>query len=145
MRHKYAYGQNLYIYENGQARPRAYLISGEGEVAIDSYRAGKITLLVTAETPATLFLSEANYPGWKFVIDGGVTKYPRPQAIFCATELAAGTHRVEFVYDPWSLKIGAVISGLTVLLLTGLLFFGKTKDRRLKTKDRRLKTEDYVQ
>jgi hypothetical protein len=121
LHHKYAYGQDFYIYRNERAKPRAYLIKGRGAVTIDSYRPGRITLLATAETAATLFLSEASYPGWKFLVDGQFAGAPKPQAIFSAVELAPGRHRVEFVYDPLSLKVGALISGLTLLLGVGLL------------------------
>jgi hypothetical protein len=115
-------GQCLYIYRNEKAKPRAYLVKGKGSVAIVSYRPGRITLWATAETAAKLFLSESSYPGWKFLVDGKFAGVPRPQALFCAVDLTPGEHRVEFVYDPLSFKLGALISGLTVLLLGGLLW-----------------------
>jgi hypothetical protein len=121
LRHKYAYGQDLYIYRNERALSRAYLVSGEGAVTIDSYRPGRITMIATAETAATLFLSEASYPGWKFLVDGKFAGVPKPEAVFSSVSLEPGRHRVEFVYDPLSLKVGALISGLTILLAGGLM------------------------
>lgn len=123
LRQKYAYGHSLFVYRNELAKPRAYLLSGQGRVTIDSYRPGRITLLATAETAATLFLSEASYPGWRFLVDGKFAGAPNPQGVFSAVALKPGRHRVEYAYDPLSLKIGALISALTAALAAGLLLW----------------------
>lgn len=127
LRRKDKYGRQVFLYENRNVRPRAYLLNAPGKVVISNYRPGKITLQVTAESAGLLFLSEANYPGWKFIVDGKQVKFDKPKAIFSSVDVSAGTHRVEYVYDPASLKIGAIISAFCLLLTAyGLI---KWRDR----------------
>jgi hypothetical protein len=116
LRRKDKYGRQVFLYENLKERPRAYLLNAPGKVIISSYRPGKITLQVTAESAGLLFLSEANYPGWKFIVDGKRVKFDKPRAIFSSVEIPSGSHRVEYIYDPLSLKIGAIISTFCLLL-----------------------------
>jgi hypothetical protein len=123
LRSKQVHGRATYLYRNENVKPRAYLVSGEGSAAITSYQPGRIALTVTAETTATLFLSESSYPGWQFRVDGRSAGEPKPNAVFSSLALSPGRHRVEFIYEPMSLKLGALISGLTGLLLIGLSFW----------------------
>jgi uncharacterized membrane protein YfhO len=53
-----------------------------------------------------LVLSDTYYPGWKAFVDGKETKIYRADYAFRAIPLNAGTHRVEFTYDPISFKLG---------------------------------------
>ena len=117
LRHKYQYGSHVYLYENREVKPRAYFVEGKGRVEINDYRPGKIVMKATAEGDAVLFLSEAYYPGWKFMVDGKEKKVLRQNAIFSAVRLNAGTHDVTYVYDPMSFKAGAVISIVCILFL----------------------------
>jgi len=38
-----------------------------------------------------------------------------------ALELPPGRHRFTLVYDPWSVKVGALLSGLTLALAGGVV------------------------
>jgi uncharacterized membrane protein YfhO len=62
-----------------------------------------------------LVLTDAHYPGWRALTDGLEMPIYRADLLFRAVYLPAGQHRVEFVYDPLSFKLGAAIS-LTALL-----------------------------
>ena len=68
-----------------------------------------------------LVLSDMYYPGWKAFVDGEETKIYRADYTFRAIPLNAGTHQVEFVYDPISFKVGA---GVTVLGILGCIGMG---------------------
>ncbi len=118
LRHKYQFGQNLYIYGNRNVKPRAYLVSGAGRAGFTAYRPGLIELKTEAKVPAQLFLCEARYPGWRALVDGQETRILPAERFFQAVEVPAGAHEVRFVYDPWSLKLGA---GISLLALAGLL------------------------
>jgi ABC-type proline/glycine betaine transport system permease subunit len=45
-------------------------------------------------------------------------------------ELPAGNHRVEFVYDPISFKIGLMISSFTVVFLIAVPLAGMIRRKR---------------
>ena len=74
-----------------------------------------------------LVLSDTYYQGWKAFVDGKGTKIYRADYAFRAIPLNAGTHRVEFVYDSMSFKLGA---GVTLLGILGCIGLGWIARRR---------------
>lgn len=73
---------------------------------------------VASEAPAAglLVLSDTYYPGWHASIDGEPAPILRANGLFRAVAVRAGEHRVVFEYMPKSLRIGAGISGMALLL-----------------------------
>jgi uncharacterized membrane protein YfhO len=73
-------------------------------------------------------LTDAHYPGWRALADSLETPIYRADLLFRAVYLPAGQHRVEFVYDPLSFKLGAAIS-LTALLglVVGIAWWSKRR------------------
>jgi len=67
-----------------------------------------------------LFVSETYYPGWRATLDGREVKIEPSHQIFRAIKVPAGEHKVKFVYDPLSFKIGSLISLLTLAGLIGI-------------------------
>ena len=122
LRHKNQFGQNLYIYENQRVKPRAYFSQGAGRVDLAAYRPGLLALKTASMAPASLFLSETRYPGWQALVDGRAVKIKPADRFFQAIDLPAGAHEVRFVYDPWSLKLGAGISLLSIVLISTSYF-----------------------
>lgn len=66
-----------------------------------------------------LVFSEVDYPGWRAFVDGNAVPLLRADYVLRALCVSAGDHEVTLVYDPPLLKIGALISGLTLLFLIG--------------------------
>jgi len=93
----------------------------DNEAAIVDYRNNSIKLSVNAERPKILVLSETYYPGWKAFVDGQEKKILKANFAFRAVPLLAGKHMVEFIYDPWTFKIGLYITLATII---SLLSFG---------------------
>jgi hypothetical protein len=81
----------------------------------------RLRLLVQATESTLLVLSDTYFPGWKAFVDGQETKIYRANYAFRAIPLGAGAHRVEFVYDPLSFKLGA---GVTFLGIIGCFIVG---------------------
>jgi hypothetical protein len=75
----------------------------------------RLVLQATAEENSILVLSDTYYPGWKAFVDGKKTKIYRADYTFRAIVLSAGPHRVEFVYDPLSFKLGALFTFLGII------------------------------
>ncbi|HDQ74055.1 MAG TPA: hypothetical protein ENN19_18455 [Chloroflexi bacterium] len=67
-----------------------------------------------------LVFSEVDYPGWRATVDGVSTPLVRVDYVLRALCVPPGEHRVTMVYDPPSLKIGAAVTGLTLLLVAAL-------------------------
>lgn len=93
---------------------KSSLDKGADRVQVTSYSSNRITLNVSTQTRAYLVLSEVYYPGWKAYVDGlEKTIFPADYA-FRGIPIDPGEHKVEFRYQPISIKIGGIISLLTL-------------------------------
>ncbi|MBI5603698.1 MAG: YfhO family protein, partial [Deltaproteobacteria bacterium] len=100
-------------------------------VQVTSYGANRITLNVLSQTRAYLVLSEVYYPGWKAYVDGREkTIFPADYA-FRGIPIDPGEHKVAFRYQPISIKIGGIISLLTL----SFIFLVSVGWRRKKDKN----------
>ncbi len=91
-----------------ESRPQARALRvapGEAEYAINVQR------------PGMLVLSEVFYPGWEAALDGKPVPLLRVNYALRGVPLPAGEHRVHLRFQPSSVRLGAVISALGVLLL----------------------------
>lgn len=91
-----------------------------GEAQITHYGNQDVQIQARLDQPGVLVLTDAFYPGWKVFVDGKEQTVLRANYLFRAVELRAGNHRVEFVYDPLSFKIGWIISLLTALVIISI-------------------------
>jgi hypothetical protein len=101
------------------------------KVEFISEKNNRLQLLVNSTENNLLILSDTYYPGWKAFVNGKETKIYRADYTFRGISLNAGTHQVEFVYDPISFKLGAVATFLGIL---GCIVFGWVTRRRRRSK-----------
>jgi hypothetical protein len=94
--------------------------SFRGDARIKLYQNDQVQINAQLNEPGILVLTDAFYPGWKVFVDGKEQRILRANYLFRGVELAAGNHRVEFVYDPLSFKIGWIISLLTAAALISI-------------------------
>jgi hypothetical protein len=66
-----------------------------------------------------LVLAYTYYPGWRATVDGQPTQILRANYVFMALPLEPGRHQVILRYQPFSWKLGALVSGMSVLLVIG--------------------------
>ncbi|MGP0566226.1 MULTISPECIES: YfhO family protein [unclassified Nitrospina] len=92
---------------------------------------GSVTLTATTPEPQVLVLSDAHYPGWKASIDGEDVPLYRANLVFRAVVVPAGTHQIRFEYRPWSFRLGAGITLVTIVLCGAFLL--KPKRRHANT------------
>jgi len=83
---------------------------------------GRVMVQVEHGAPGILIVADAYYPGWRATLDGlPVASFP-VDALFRGIDMPAGTHTVEMVYAPASLRWGIAISlGSSLLFGLGLL------------------------
>ena len=77
---------------------------------IKEYRYNKVMIDVNMENPGFLVLTDIYYPGWKVYVDDEEKEILVADYLFRAVFLEEGMHSVEFIYDPYSFKIGLWIS-----------------------------------
>lgn len=92
----------------------------QNQIVMEKSRSGLWKVGVTLEKPATLVIREADYPGWQARLDSAPVPHEQFQDEFLALTVPAGTHAVEFIYQPRSFLIGLALSGGTFLGLLGM-------------------------
>jgi hypothetical protein len=99
----------------------------------------RVLLEANLNAPGLLVLADVFYPGWKCFVDGKENKIYRTDYVLRSVFVPAGKHTVEFKYDPWSFKIGAIISLSTLIALLVWLMWACIRDRKALTVDRYLR------
>ena len=84
---------------------------------IVKYSPGKVVIEANVGSPQFLVLSDSYYPGWKAYIDGEQAKIYRADYILRAVHIDPGRHTIEFIYDPFSFKIGAIMTLAALALI----------------------------
>jgi hypothetical protein len=100
--------------------PLACTGDGSGQAEVVHYTGNRIEVRVQGGG-GLLVLSEVDYPGWRASLDGASVQIVRADHVLRALCVPAGEHHVTLVYDPPLLKVGLAITGLTLLLLIGVV------------------------
>jgi uncharacterized membrane protein YfhO len=93
------------------------------QVTIVSYEPERVIIEADLASEGYLILTDAYYPGWRACVDGKESSIIRANLMFRAVSLSAGQHRVEFFYEPVSLKVGAALSVAALLVIVASLFW----------------------
>ena len=86
-------------------------------VVIEGIEPDAMALRVSTPTRALLVVSDLHFPGWHASVDGDARDVYRVDYLFRGVALAAGEHTVRFWYAPDSVRIGALLSGGTLVVL----------------------------
>ena len=70
----------------------------------------RVEIQTASKAPAMLVLSENYYPGWRAYVDGRGSEILRVDYNLRGVVLPQGVHVVEFVYRPYSVLIGLLLS-----------------------------------
>lgn len=77
--------------------------------------------------PCVLVLQDQFYPGWTASIDGLRTEILRANVFSRAVAVPSGKHTVRFVYEPFSLFVGVVLSALTGIIYASVLILAQRR------------------
>jgi hypothetical protein len=125
MLYEYTHAKPAYRWEDGArgtATPVAWTPEHR-EMMISSERGGRFVLV------------EQFYTGWHASVDGRSVPIERWGGAFQSIAVPPGRHRVEFRYAPASLLIGAIVSGLSALVLMFAALRWDTRLRRARPAD----------
>lgn len=127
-------GGGITVWENTTAAPHVWLaedarVSGaeiqvmrapvsNSPAEITGYSPNEITAQVTANSDGYLIFSEVYVPGWRARVDGQEAPIVRANNLFRAVRVTAGAHRISLRYEPLSFRIGTIISGVTLLIVS---------------------------
>lgn len=79
-------------------------------------RSNRASAVVETDQETFINMSQTYYPGWNSYVDGTKTKLYEVNGIIQGTFVPAGTHTVEFCYQPASFRAGAFLSATTLAL-----------------------------
>ena len=110
------------------APPLAPAQTGARErVTITRYMPSSITVAVEASAPAMLILSDSYYPGWWATVDGEPASVYAADWMLRGVAVPAGAHSVVFTYAPSSVRIGAILSVVGLIVVAGILLASRIK------------------
>lgn len=100
-------------------QPSPQIPASTSSIKITRYSNDEIDIQADMAENGFLVLSEKYYPGWKAYVDGKETNILKANYIMRAVYLHKGSHKVEFIFDPWAYKVGLRVSSITFLFLIG--------------------------
>jgi hypothetical protein len=105
------------VYKNAAWRPRAWLDSGERAELVE-WSPNRI--VVRAEGPGRLVLSEADFPGWEACANGVALTIEPVEGLLRSVVLGPGAQEVVFEYRPLSVFAGLTLTALGLIFLAVL-------------------------
>jgi hypothetical protein len=88
-----------------------------GRAEITRSEPNRVDVATSSPTPSLLVLADNYYPGWRAEVDGHGVAIMRVNYNQRGVALPGGIHRVTFSYQPRSVLLGILVSGMTLLLL----------------------------
>jgi uncharacterized membrane protein YfhO len=101
------------------------------KAALAEYGQTRVVVDATARQPGLLILGDLYHPGWRVTVDGQPAELVRANHVMRGVLLTAGQHRVEFRFQPSSLRRGALISLAALVGLVGLGLLGRRRSSAL--------------
>lgn len=92
------------------------------DIKLTSYHPDKLQYEYTAPNDVFAVFSEVYYDkGWKAYVDGEEVPIIRTDYLLRGLQLPGGNHKVEFVFDPQTMKISSIVSLIgSIVLVLGL-------------------------
>ncbi len=107
--------------ENGTSKIPA--TNADSRVRIVSYEPDEVRIEASLPRPGFLLLLDTYFPGWSATVNGRKTPIYRADYNFRAVSLPTGRSTICFSYQPWSLRVGAVLSAASLLAIGALWFW----------------------
>jgi hypothetical protein len=98
---------------------------------VDDLGPNVVRVSASASVPSYLVLDDFYHRGWTATVDGQPTRVFIANALFRAVAIDAGTHVVEFRFQPLSHIVGAAISAISLIVVLGVIAFGGRRRRSL--------------
>lgn len=117
----------------------SYIKDSTAVINLESYSPNHLKYTATNAHSGLAVFSEMYYPeGWKAYIDGKPEPHFKVNYVLRALEIPAGTHRIEFKFEPRVVQTGSRISLAGTLLLVLLILGGLVfKYRPFREKEKR--------
>jgi hypothetical protein len=98
-------------------------VGAEQQIEVVEYAPNRVVIDASTPGDGFLVLGDLYYTGWKALVDGVESEVYKADYAFRAVRLEAGEHRVEFMFDPLSFRMGLAVSLAAVLALAAMAGF----------------------
>ena len=95
-----------------------------GEAEITRYEPDRVELTARSRGNGIAVLSDVHYPGWKATLDGREVPIHRVDYLLRGVAVPGGEHRIVMTYEPWSWRIGWIVTLISALALLGAMWKG---------------------
>jgi hypothetical protein len=96
---------------------------------VDDLSADEVRVVATSDGPGYVVLDDFYHRGWTASVDGQSARVLIANALFRAVAVDAGTHVVDFRFQPQSLWLGLGVSILSLIVVLGALVWGLSSRR----------------
>jgi len=86
-------------------------------VRTTTYRSMEVEVQASLPATGVVVLSDVYYPGWAATVDGAPTAILRANGAMRAVAVPKGDHVIRFLFAPTSVRLGLVISTLTLVVV----------------------------
>ncbi|MEO0492687.1 MAG: YfhO family protein [Actinomycetota bacterium] len=112
----------------------AVTVHGPGEpgsvpVVLGTIAGGRVEVLVDADEPGTLVVSQYAFPGWSATVDGESASIAEVDDLVTGVAVEPGRHEVVLTYTPRRLGVLAIVTALALLALAVLWFVDRGQGR----------------
>jgi hypothetical protein len=101
--------------------------TSEEDARLVEFSQQDVVLEATLSTPGIVVSSEVHYPGWVARVNGNPAQTLRAYGLLRAVALPAGTWRVEWRYEPVTVRVGSALSLTGLGITAGLLWFQRRR------------------
>jgi len=112
--------------------PKLERCEGPEPVRVASYRASEVVLEAGLNCRGLVVLADAYYPGWVGYVDGREAQVYEVDAMIRGVVVEKGTHRIEYRYQPGSVRLGAALSLLSGLVALALAVWRRRSGREVE-------------
>jgi hypothetical protein len=91
---------------------------------VDDIGPNEVQVMAAADGPSYLVLNDFFHRGWTARVDGQPAKVFIANALFRGVAIDAGTHVVDFRFEPLSHLVGGLVSVLCLLAVLGAMIWG---------------------
>lgn len=115
-----------------QVPPFATMGDGVEQVQNLNISPNSVTMETNSIENKLLVLTDLNYPGWAAYVDGVKSEIFQTNYLFRGVFIPRGSHTVRFVFRPWSLYVGLIVSATAFVLMIfcRLWLVRKDKDKK---------------
>jgi hypothetical protein len=101
-------------------------------VGVEDLGPNAVRVTAAADGPSYVVLDDFYHRGWTARVDGQPARIFTANALFRAVPIDAGTHVVDFRFEPQSHLVGAIVSALFLIGAAGAIVFGVRGRGRLR-------------